>query len=324
MRWHRLSLILIWGLGVCLATQSLASAQAAYYAGKGEGWFWKEVIPDPVAPDLSQNPVETPPQQHEVPQSLTRAEEVRPLSPAWLREKLPEYRDRAIEDPSPDNVRAFYYLQRYAMDLAERFAQVAQRVVVTDPGLDENARRPISSYGGRVFDQVARDEMIRIARQIASKSGVWYFFRSDCPYCRAENPVLARLQQRIGLTILPISIDGRAMSESEFERFVPDRGHAQQLGVTATPTLYLVRQPGQFVLLSEGLVTDDELIERMVLAAHQVGWITDEEYNSTLPRKPVSPVSPPIEAANDAPQLENPEHLVEWLRAYQRTLSSGS
>jgi conjugal transfer pilus assembly protein TraF len=312
--------LLLWGVALSVFLEPSAGAQASYYVGKSEGWFWKELIPDPSPPDLMSPETaqaQAPPETLERPM---RSKDAQPLSAAWLREKLPEYRDRAIEDPTPENVRAFYYLQRYAMDLAERFAQVAQRVVISDPGLDENARRPISSYGGQVFDQVARDETLRVATQIAAKAGVWYFFRSDCPYCQAENPVLARLQRRIGLAVLPISLDGRAMSNSEFPRFVPDRGHARQLGVTATPTLYLVREPQQFALLSEGLVTDDELLTRMVLAAHEAGWITDEEFNSTQPRKPPAG----LEFANERLEPKDSGNLVEWLRTYERSFKSGS
>src|SRR5690606_30258083 len=123
------------------------------------------------------------------------------LSPEWMRENLPVYRDRALQDPTPENVRAYFYLQRHAMNMAERFARVAQKVVLADPVLDENTRRPISSYGAHVFDAVARENMIRVAAKIASVAGIWYFYRSDCPYCRAQNPVLERLQRRIGLAV---------------------------------------------------------------------------------------------------------------------------
>jgi conjugal transfer pilus assembly protein TraF len=306
---------------ILLGLRTPASAETPYYAGKEEGWFWKEIIPEPQPPpELARTVPETkeaPDTAVAPPQRGTEAPE--PLSPAWLRERLPEYRDRAIQSPSSENVRAYYYLQRYAMDIAERFAQVAQQVVLADPSLDENSRRPISSYGGQVFDSVAREETERVARQVAAEAGVWYFFASDCPYCRAQNPILARLQQRIGLTILPISIDGKAMPEGPFRSFVPDRGHARQLGVTQTPTLYLVRDPKQFVLVSEGLVTDDELLERIVLAAHDAGWVSEEDFNATRPRRPSSLSAEPLTASVD---LTDPHQLIEWLRTHDRGTAS--
>jgi conjugal transfer pilus assembly protein TraF len=287
-----------------------------YYEGKEEGWFWRELLPAMQPPtlepeietrDKSEEPVQEPPIQTEAPQP-------RPLSPEWMRAKLPEYRDKALEQPTPDNVRAYFYLQRYAMDMAERFALVAQKVVLADPSLDENTRRPISTYGGQVFDEVARENTLRVATRIASLAGMWYFYKSDCPYCRAQNPILERLQRRIGLVVLPIALDGRAMPEAPFGRFVPNKGHAQQLGVTQTPTLYLVRKPNEFVLISEGLVTDDGLLERIVYAAHDAGWITDEEFNSTRAAKPSGlSVDPEIV---DADLLGDPVKLVQFLRAH--------
>lgn len=287
-----------------------------YYEQKEEGWFWRELPPAPIEslpPEPLPAPDEPVPEVSQLPPMPAEDSGPRPFSPAWMREKLPEYRDRALEDPSPENVRAYFYLQRYAMDVAQRFALVAQKVVLADPALDENTRRPISTYGGHVFDEVARENLVRIASKIASMAGVWYFYRSDCPYCKAQNPVLERLQRRIGLAVLPIALDGRAMPEGAYARFVVNRGHAEQLGVTQTPTLYLVRKPNEFVLLSEGLVTDDGLLERIVYAGHDAGWITDEEFNSTRAAKPAAPPIDTLEVSAEV--LDDPLKLLELLQS---------
>lgn len=279
-----------WALLMVSLVCTISVDAEPYYLDKQRGWFWKEPIPVPaepaVAPPEESKPLPAPKEDAEWRIPLTK-----PLSAAWFREELPRLRDRAIEDPTEENIRAYFRLQQAAMNMAERFAAGAQSVVLGDPTLDENNRRPLSTYGAQVVDSVARQEMEKAARHIAETAGIWYFFRSDCPYCAAENPILERLEKRIGLAVLPISLDGRSMPENHFARFVPDKGHAQRLGVTQTPTLYLV-QPGKgFALVSEGLVTDEELIERMVIAAHTAGWLSDEEFNATRPRKPIMPAS---------------------------------
>jgi conjugal transfer pilus assembly protein TraF len=251
-----------------------ASEGAGFYEQKEKGWFWRNV-----PPEAAKSEPETPLIAPSVP-------DPEPFSPAWLREKLPEYRDIAIANPTEENVRTYFLLQRYSMDLAERFAIAAQRVVLSDPRLDENNRRPISTYGADVFDQVARQATEDLAKKIATEAGIWYFYRSDCPYCRALDPILLRLAERIGVAVLPIALDGKPLPDGAFPRFVADRGHASQLNVTQTPTLFLVKDPAQFALLSEGLVTDENLITRIVAAAHESGWISDEEYNSTRAVKP--------------------------------------
>ena len=59
---------------------------------------------------------------------------------------MEHYRDKAIDNPSPENVAAYYYLQRVMMDKAQRFTDMARRVVMSDPLLDENPRRPIATF----------------------------------------------------------------------------------------------------------------------------------------------------------------------------------
>ena len=318
MGWHRLIRTIGLGLLAYLGTTGASIAEPqrdGYYEGKEEGWFWREAVPEPTVAELPEGPPEQPMAQQgeDIPPP---AESIgpRPLSPEWMRAKLPEYRDQALENPTPENVRAYFYLQRHAMNMAERFALVAQKVVLSDPTLDENTRRPISTYGGQVFDEVARQNTLRVAKKIASLAGVWYFYKSDCPYCRAQNPVLERLQRRIGLAVLPVALDDRAMPEAVFARFVPDRGHAQQLGVTQTPTLYLVRKPDEFVLLSEGLVTDDGLLARIVYAGHEAGWITDEEFNSTRAARPAGLMVNATAVSDDL--LDDPTKLVEFLKVH--------
>ena len=83
------------------------------------------------------------------------------------------------------------------------------------------------------------------------------------------------------------------MPGESFQRFVADQGHAERLHVTRTPTLFLVRAPDQVSALSEGLVTDDGLLERMILVAHEAGWITQEEFESTRAKRPGSSRHPP-------------------------------
>lgn len=320
MGWHRLIRAVGLGLLLSLGTSGTSLGEPrrdGYYEGKEEGWFWREAVPES---RVAESPVDLPEPPVELIEELPPpAESIgpRPLSPEWMRAKLPEYRDRALEHPTPENVRAYFYLQRHAMNMAERFALMAQKVVLSDPTLDENTRRPISTYGGHVFDEVARENTLRVAAKIASMAGVWYFYKSDCPYCRAQNPVLERLQRRIGLAVLPIALDERAMPEAAFARFVPNRGHAQQLGVTQTPTLYLVRKPNEFVLLSEGLVTDDGLLERIVYAGHDAGWITDDEFNSTRATKPTGLMVNAVDVSDEL--FADPTKLVEFLQARDAT-----
>ena len=317
---------------VAISLSSVGQAREpadGFYQQKDQGWFWGKLeLPSTDEADLL-------PPDHTIPQLVPAESETvnsaalpvsqlqgpRPFSPAWLRTKLPEYRDRALADPSPDNVRAYYYVQRYSLDMAERFALAAQKVVLADPFLDENSRRPLSAFGAQVFDEQARAASDALARRLSAEVRFVYFYRSDCPYCEAQNPILANLQRKWNIPILPIALDGRPLPDGHFPDFVPNQGYAQFLSVQATPTIYMARPPHDFVLLAEGLVAENSLRQRMILAAHEAGWISDAEFNATRAVKPIQ-----IQAdLGDLPEqvLNDPRQLVDLLRTKIANAAAG-
>ena len=114
-----------------------------FYQDKFRGWFWHEasVVPKQQTHTLTstKEPTKTAP-------SKRVASSPRALSSAWYREHLSSFRDKAIDEPTQDNVGLYLYLQRAMMDKAHRFTDVAREVVMKDPMLDENTRRPLSTF----------------------------------------------------------------------------------------------------------------------------------------------------------------------------------
>ena len=118
---------------------------------------------------------------------------------------------------------------------------------------------------------------------IAAQAGLLFFFRSDCPYCEAQAPLLAMLAERYGFRVLPVSLDGAPLPGGAFPAFSRDRGQAQALGVVSTPALFLARPPDALLPLSQGLLSLAQLKERVVRAAVDAGWISADAYTRTRP-----------------------------------------
>ena len=289
-----------------------------YYERKDEGWFWKVRAPEPQAaqPEQAQEPVavplEPPPPPAEPVPVPSEPAGPRPLSAEWLREALPRYRDRALNNPTQDNVAAFFYLQRYTVDMAERFALQAQRVVMADPVLDENSRRPQSMFGAEVIDGQARAGVERAMQAIADRAGLWYFYRSDCPYCAAQSPVLENLAHKADMAVMAIALDNAPLMDGHFPDWRPNGGQAEQLQVRATPTIYLVRPPGEFLLIAEGVMAETTLRERIIQRAHEAGWIGDEVFDAT---RRVNRIYLAGHDRLTEQALKDPRRLVEVLRA---------
>jgi conjugal transfer pilus assembly protein TraF len=290
------------------------SNAAGFYLREQEGWFWYEREPEsPPAPEPPPPPEPaTPPQP---PLAETASEGPKPLSAEWLREHIGDYRDAAIDAPTPENVALYLYLQRVALDKSSRFAAATQRAVQRDPFLDENTQRPTATFAANLVNRQTGDQRDQVLQRIAQSAGVLFFFRSDCPYCEAQAPLLRLLESRFGFAVLPVSLDGAPLPGGEFPESRQDRGQAEALGVVSTPALFLVRPPDAVVPLSQGLLSFAQLEERIVLAAAEAGWIGPDAYSRTRPVTADLTLDP---SALPAALSEDPAELLAALRALAR------
>ena len=292
-----LLILLTWMFQVSSACgdEAVAESEVSYFADKQRGWFWYEVLPEPVLekksePDLlkpapsqsetndKQPKVEVPP-----PTQITQIPpaEPAPLSSAWLRKNMESYLNQAIDDPSHENVAAFYYLQRVMMDKAERFTNAARYVVMSDPQLDETVRRPIATYAANEANHQAGVAAEQALKNIAGQAGILFFFRSDCAYCHVQAPILSMLERAYGFKIYAVSLDGLPMPNGLFGNFKLDRGQAALLGVEQTPAMFLMKPPKQIVPLSQGVLSLEEMTGRILLAGKEAGWIDPSQYQTT-------------------------------------------
>jgi len=273
-----LYLILLLSLGPPLT----GLAQESWITDHERGWFWYEPIPEELPEDL----VEPPPAPLPPPQALApqppQPQGPPPLSAEWIRENLEKYQRAAIDDPTPENVAAFLYIQRVMLDKSQRFSEKVKHMVQMDPYLDQGTRRPIASYGGAQFSRDVMAARQRLLAQIARQAGVFFFFQSGCGHCDIQAPVLKSLQQRYGFIVFPISMDGQPLKNNDFPEYALDRGQARQLQVIQTPAMFLGQPRTRNIIpLGQSTLSRDQLEDRILTAARDAGWITPAEYEST-------------------------------------------
>jgi conjugal transfer pilus assembly protein TraF len=228
---------------------------------------------------------------------------------------MEKYRDKAIDEPTPENVSAYMYLQRVVLDKSEKFAQVTQQVVMSDPVLDENSRRPTATFGAFAMDDMATKGTENAAKKLAKSAGLWFFYSSTCEFCIKEVGVLKGLMNAHGFKVLPIALDGLPLPGGEFPDFTIDRGQAKKLGVETTPALFLVKpgQDGGAIQLGQGLLSGEEIIKRAINLAHQNNWLDTDEYNETLKVKPMQVDTQTIQTIDEA-VMNDPAALVKTIR----------
>jgi len=307
-------------LVICVLTQP-AWAGKGFFDRKAEGWFWYH---DPVAPPepelVEPLPPPPPPEPPAVPPPAPPEPDnpgPPPLSSKWLSKNLEEYLFRALDDPSMDNVAAYYYLQRLATDRSEKFADRARMVMVSDPLLDENSRRPTANVGAKVATQEGIEHKNTMLAELGKFVGIWFFYKSDCPYSVPQVYAQETMDSAHGIRTYPISIDGKPLPTPSpiFQKYAVDQGQAEMLQVRNTPALFLVRpDTGEVVPLGEGVFAADLLERRILVAASSAGWITEEMFNQTRPMRP-SPVYDGGAAENISTEILNdPKKLIEHIR----------
>ena len=328
--------------GVAMAFVLLESAEAAritdretsvveaWYGRKSEGWHWYK---DPV----KEEPEEVlPPEPPEEPQKEKKEDRIVPLvtpapapaqakpdepvafSQAWLQKMIPVYLMNAVDNPTPENIEAFYVLQRIAMDKAERFARMAEQVRVGNRLIDETFRRPTSNFGLQDIDKEADRRTAELLAKVADFSGLFFFFKEGCPFCERQAPIIKELERK-GFSVIAVSLDGGTLHTARFDRVVRDNGQAALLNVQSTPAVFLANpKTGTIALLGESLMAQPELERRILLVAARNEWITQEELAQT---RHESDPGNAVDLSRDLPKLvealqeaeKNPQKIVDVL-----------
>jgi len=276
-------------LSALLAIFGFSHATAAqdaprFYENKAQGWFWYE--PEPVEPDPTPPPTEPEPVIVSVPEPTPPAAPA-PFSAEWMRVNLPKYKDMAWDNPTLENVRAYMYMQRFAVDRSEQFSRVSELAVLGDPFLDEINRRPLADYGAHQVERQAGMSMDATIADLAKKSGLFFFFKSGELYSEAQAPIVWDFQRQTGFEILPISADGKPLSDNMYPDFQPDNGHSAELNILSYPAFFLVSEDGDIEPVAQGMLAVSDIKSRILIAAHRMGLITDPEFEKTRSVIPV-------------------------------------
>lgn len=257
---------------VYLTSVTVAQGQAPqepmaplYWSDAWRGWHFYE---DP-EPEIRGTPAASPklppqtsaPAAQAMPPRTAKAPELAEFE--RLQKAVESYRNIAIMRPTEANVRRYMELEAKVVARASYFADVAQRVAWATPELDPTVHgRPVNAKALEVFD---RDQLLSRSQSIASLGKdhvLFFFFRSDCPYCHAFAPTLTAFEARHGIKVVAISVNGGPMPGFADAR--ADNGIANTLKVTQVPAVFLA-QPytGQITPIGFGVLSESELLERI-------------------------------------------------------------
>jgi conjugal transfer pilus assembly protein TraF len=255
-----------------LATAAPSTVKAPFWEDYRRGWHFYEDPEVEIAPRAP-----APPKAKAAPSA--KAPDLRPpelIEFEQLQKRLEEYKNVAIIRPTEANVRRYMQLEARVVRQASYFADVAQRVAWSTPELDMTLEgRPVNSKAIEVYDREQTRSRQQSVVHLAKTHVLFFFFRSDCPYCHAFAPTLESFQARHGIQIVPISVDGAGLPN--FPHFRRDNGIAKTLQVTQVPAIFLAEPfTGKITPLGFGVLSEAQLLER-------IGTVATPSFKAMVP-----------------------------------------
>ena len=199
----------------------------------------------------------------------------------WLQEHYKRLEERAIDDPTDENVAAYLYLRRISMDKSQRFSQKVIDVTNADPLLNENNRIPYASAGAQSIRSASRAAQDQAARELASVGGLVIFVDGDCRFCAMQMPIVHALRAQYGMEALVVSLDGRRPRGYDGP-VVRDNGLYRKLDLRLTPSIVYVPRPhayrdgadgNLYRVIAQGFYAQDELVKQLAFAGHASGLL---------------------------------------------------
>lgn len=262
---RRWSVALFVTIGLSLGTSSSLAQPPlpGYWHDRWRGWHFYE------NPPLEEQETAAPLSAVSRPTAKAHVPELEEFE--RLQRTLEEYRNIAIIRPTESNVRRYMELEAKVVGQASAFADVARRVAWATPELDPTLQgRPVNAKALEVFEETQRTERSRTVALLGQDHVLFFFYRSDCPYCHAFAPVLEAFKTRYGIQVMAISIDGGPMPGFPSAR--RDNGIATALQVSQVPAVFLA-QPftGQITPIGFGVLSESQLLERIAIVSSPEG-----------------------------------------------------
>ncbi len=238
----------VWLISICFF--SSPAKGDSFWETPATGWHWYQETPDATSS----------------PNKISSVDPIQAMSD--LQQKIKQSLDLAVLNPTLDNVKNYIILQNQLGERAQNFSEVWKTVLLNFPELDFSLQHPTNNLAKEVdLDQTHQQEEASI-RQLAQHSGLFFFYRSTCPYCQRFAPIVKDFSQRYQLSVISITTDG--ISLPDFPNSRTDQGQAARLKVTMEPALFTVDPESHRIIpVSYGLLSEDELRQRLLeIAQH--------------------------------------------------------
>lgn len=271
---------------LCLANIAPAFAANDFITDKEEGWFWYEREPEPPKAPEPPRPIPQKPTPQIIKPKAPEPKKPTPLTVEWFQKEYLNVMYAAIDNPTQENVRRYRYSTRVMLDKASNFAHMFQQESLLDPLLDEANRMPFSSAARGGFMRLTFTEQRKATEAIGKKGGLWVFLDESCEFCAIQYPIIDRMAKEHKMEVTYITPDGSRppwMDKSDDLR--KDSGQSKVLRIGVRPAIAFVVPPNDITVLTQGMISQDMIEERILFAGDRAGLLTAEISRKAFPER---------------------------------------
>lgn len=174
-----------------------------------------------------------------------------------VKQEFEEIQDRAIYNPTPENIKAYNVALRSISNNAVKFGMLS----VTENWQDPNAGSSVLAPNGAGL-QADLDQQRQQIGKIVKRYAIFYFIGQNCKYCAVEANELKRLEYTYNISIRVISLDGSVLPQ--YPKPTADNGISTKLKVNeAGEMLAFDSSNNQTTILGYGYIHFDQIIQRL-------------------------------------------------------------
>lgn len=232
--------------------------QRRFFDENEQGYYWYQTEPPPTEPAIPAPSQPPPPDQ-------TPAPPKDPLANISPEDQVRSAMHSLMYEPTIEKAEAFLRYQNWVFERAETVAQLFQQVLLLHPELNPAIEqgRPVSHKGNELAADLLQQGQNDALTVVKERMGLLFFFRSTCPYCKAEYPIIQRLERQ-GLFVQAISLDHAPLPNMDEQAFVPDNGMAEYFDITRVPTIVVVDpQRNVSAIIAVGYTVEETILQRL-------------------------------------------------------------
>ena len=221
-----------------------------FYEDRRHGYYWYE---DEKAKEQAPLPTYT-------------YQELWNMDPDTFQKHLSAVTKRAVQAPTEENALEFLKLKDIATQKSMAFASVMTLVAQQHPEYSSDKASPVTAPGKRAQLQERESEIKTTIFREKENFALVMFVRPGCGYCDEQEGIISHFETQYNWRIRTVNIEEKPVLAAKFN-------------IEITPTLIMVHQDGEHMMISYGVISMSDIEKRVYRSIRLMkGEIDETQY----------------------------------------------